>query len=565
MIFQLNQVCRDLNIEKKNFFPGSSESFFEYKITGGDFWGCQKEGTEEFLYFKNIAKVMNYPMMKQTLPSLSKMYWKDIDTTPYFVSGLESIREAVANGRKIGIEGGPCLFGAWEVFIELILKDGTVKVYDFNIGCLVENGKYVKSEPLLMEAMQIYADQIQEIHFKDEKDGLTGQEIASVQYLFEAAAALDAQVILSIPDFSYVKFLKAILAYLETDGMQTNSGSMEESECAKESNIATDYGEPDPDVTNSGSTKESESAKASEHEKGANAAMESGRAKETNSASDRSEPDPNLVSGSSDPNSAANRQAEVRRIQENCLAEFRTVTYRIADLYLELVEYLRGRYPGVKCEPVHERREDLCAIYYEKREPYIERRKILRSIQNSAERYESLKDYISLSALPYYLFGITDILHICNLDEIDSYQKCRKAHKGAVHLACLLFPEYLSTDGCYIEFYAEKKYKEYFKNIEEYFEHEDRSLPEGRSSHENGSRHEGHSHHEGRSICEEQSLPEGQSIPEGQSTHGDWNIYEGRSSHESGSLREKRSTFGHPGGILMRNEKKSESGREHLL
>lgn len=402
MIFQLDEVCKTLGIEKEEYFPESAESFFQYEIVEGDFWGLRKDENQENggageLYFKNIVKVMNYPDVVRELPALSSIKWKDLESIPYFVSGLEHIREALSEGRRIGMEGGPCLFGAWEVFMELTLRDGTVKVYDFNLDYLVEDGEYIETEPLLMEAMQLYADDIVEIHFLDKKDGLTGQEIAGVLYLFEAAAALDAQMILSVPDFSYVKYLEALLAYLEPD--EEKAGSAEKQK----------------------------------------------------------------------------RSEEVRMLQEQCMAEFRTVAYRIADLYLELAEYLKGLYPDVHCQPVHERRADLCEIYYEKRAPYIERNKILRSIRSSEERYESLKDYISLSALPYYLFGCTDILHVCNLDEVDSYQKCRKAHKGVVDLACLLYPEYVAGDGRNIVFYAKKEYKDYYPDFRDYFKENHRS------------------------------------------------------------------------------------------
>lgn len=386
MIFELNDVCEKFELEKARCFPDSMESFFRYKIVGGDFWSHNAEETGDYLYFKNSVKVMNFPMIVRTLPSLADIKWKDLESIPYFTFGLESIQEAVEEERKIGIEGGPCLFGGWEVFMEITMKDGSVKVYDFNTGYLVRDGAYVTDEPIVMDAVQIDADRIREIHFRDCKEALTGQEIASVLYLFEVAEALDAQVVLSIPDFSYVKFLKAVLAYLETD-----------------------------------------------------AAL------------------------------SPERSREVRQIQEQCLAEFRRIAYRITDLYLDLAKDLARRYSSVRYEPVHERRDHLCEIFYEKRAPYIERNKILRTIRSSEEHYESLKDYISLSALPYYLFGITDILHICSLDEADSYRKCKKAHKGQICLACILYPEYISADGKTTVFYAEQKDKDYYSDFREYF------------------------------------------------------------------------------------------------
>lgn len=156
-------------------------------------------------------------------------------------------------------------------------------------------------------------------------------------------------------------------------------------------------------------------------------------------------------------------------LREQIMTRFRSVAYRITDLYLELAGLISAGYPGVTYTAVHERAASLCAQFYEKRAPFIERNRILRKIGSSPWKLESVKDYISLSGLPMYLYGITDVLHICSLDEADSFRKCREAHKGHLSLACMLYPEYFSADGENTVFYAKKQYKDYM-NLREYKE-----------------------------------------------------------------------------------------------
>ena len=72
-----------------------------------------------------------------------------------------------------------------------------------------------------------------------------------------------------------------------------------------------------------------------------------------------------------------------------------------------------------------------------------------------------IQDYITMPALPYYLWGITDIIQIDSLDETDSYRKCAKLHKGVLKLYGMLYPERLSGDGENTIFYAPMEYKEY--------------------------------------------------------------------------------------------------------
>lgn len=147
--------------------------------------------------------------------------------------------------------------------------------------------------------------------------------------------------------------------------------------------------------------------------------------------------------------------------KEEIMEAFHRVSWRISDLYIDLINRMEKAYPEVKCVIVHERDQELCNRFYEERKPYIERNKILRMITNMPNRKESVKDYISMPALPYYLLGIRDILEIDSVDETDSFRKCAKAHKGAINLSCILYPERLSRDGKNTIYQTKREYKEY--------------------------------------------------------------------------------------------------------
>ena len=67
-----------------------------------------------------------------------------------------------------------------------------------------------------------------------------------------------------------------------------------------------------------------------------------------------------------------------------------------------------------------------------------------------------------MPALPYYIYGAKTILQVDSMDEIDSYRKCKRAHRSAfLNFACLLFPEMLCDDGEHTLYCAQLEYKDY--------------------------------------------------------------------------------------------------------
>ena len=148
-------------------------------------------------------------------------------------------------------------------------------------------------------------------------------------------------------------------------------------------------------------------------------------------------------------------------VRDKALCEFRELTDVICDKYLSVINSLCRLYSDVRCDIVHARNDELIRKYYEARAPFIERGKTLRSLTKAVGKTEAVKDYISMPALPYYLYGAENILEVDSMDETDSYRKCRKAHKGAFNLSCILLPEFLSKDMVHTIFDAPLNRKEY--------------------------------------------------------------------------------------------------------
>ena len=152
-----------------------------------------------------------------------------------------------------------------------------------------------------------------------------------------------------------------------------------------------------------------------------------------------------------------------QRVRQEALAEFQSVSHAICDLYLDVIDRMRTQYPNTPCDVVHDRDRALCARYYAARAPFMERQRTLRTLTGIPEKLESVKDYVSMPALPYYLYGIEHVVEVDSMDETDSFRKCRKAHKGKLNLSCILFPELLAKDKIHTIFDAPRQEKEYGK------------------------------------------------------------------------------------------------------
>ena len=148
-------------------------------------------------------------------------------------------------------------------------------------------------------------------------------------------------------------------------------------------------------------------------------------------------------------------------VRERARASFDSMLFTVTDMYLRLIDRLNDILSIEKLTVMHSRNLSVMEKFETARKPYIERNKILRGLTDNMIRFEAIKDYISMPALPLYVYGARTIIEVNSVVEIDSYRKCRKAHKGAATFCCILFSEMLSADGENVNYTAPVKYKEY--------------------------------------------------------------------------------------------------------
>lgn len=148
-------------------------------------------------------------------------------------------------------------------------------------------------------------------------------------------------------------------------------------------------------------------------------------------------------------------------LRDKVMSDFDRILYEISDMYLNLIERLQKHFQIARLSVVHNRNRELVDLFEKARRHHIERNKVLRKLTSNEAKLESIKDYISMPALPYYIYGSSTILEVNSMDETDSYRKCRKAHKNVFDLGCILFPEFLSGDGKNTLYCAPLPFKDY--------------------------------------------------------------------------------------------------------
>ena len=318
-------------------------------------------GNGYVLSYKNSVCVSSFQDLKKQLPVLKAVTLPWLQKTPLLLGNIGELKQAVHTGTPVGLVGGPCLFGSYEVEVLVEHRDNSRFFYDFSSG-----RRYDRIDsPELAEHLEKYPDQIARLSFVDNKQGVTAQEYDSLEILFAFGAILGAKGAIPIPDISYLKYLDTIARPLR------------------------------------------------------------------------------------------------KELRMQALSDFRRVTQRIADLYLKLIEELKEKYPQVEVRVLHERNQEACEEFYRKRELYFRNSGLIKRLTAKRVKTDAILDYISMLALPYYFWETPQVIQIDNLDETDSFRKCRKVHKGAFSLSTILYPERLSANREQTIFNAPLAYKEY--------------------------------------------------------------------------------------------------------
>ena len=371
MFYTVRGLLKDRSIRLEDTaYRNCNEQMLDFRIASGDFYEIP-DVSDGILRFKNAADLLCYNMLCEQLPPLKRIVFRHKEMFPYYGENLVKICEGLKNEpESVCVEGGPCLFGEHEVTAVIELNDGSSYFFDYSTGKKYhdqENGAYAQTDLDLAGFMEQNGENIKDIVFHNHKTGLTYQEYLHVFFPFAVANALQAALVMTLPDMSYRKYLEYCLRYLRKD------------------------------------------------------------------------------------------------LREKTVKGFEEILYHISDMYLELIDELRKVLAVKGFALVHGRDQKMLDLFYEKRAPFIEKNKVLRSLTSNTAKLESIKDYISMPALPYYVFGSKYIIEVNSMDETDSYRKCRKFHKKDTVMGCILFPELLSEDGINTLYCTTPEYKDYGK------------------------------------------------------------------------------------------------------
>lgn len=317
-----------------------------------------------FLEYKDYFYCSNFAEIAAIMPQVDAVDTPKLKKMPLFVRGIHDLSQSIKSASPLGIVGGPCLFGAHEVVIDISLVGGQVVQFDFSTGRMYdENNMLTKYD--IESLLSTRNDDIVWMDFKNLKSGVTCQEYLSMQYLFEFASVLGGKVVIPIPDMSYMKYFRGITSPIADE------------------------------------------------------------------------------------------------VREPALKVFEKISYEIADIYLKVIDDLRLQYSGVECQVLHNRNTDLCDLFYNKREQYIHKLSRMGRVTVYKGKTDAVIDYITMLALPYYVYGTHSVLQIDSVDEADSMRKCMKIHSPEVAFSSILFPEYISEDGVHTVFYAPLQFKDY--------------------------------------------------------------------------------------------------------
>ncbi|MDR1472875.1 MAG: hypothetical protein LBS75_10180 [Synergistaceae bacterium] len=153
-----------------------------------------------------------------------------------------------------------------------------------------------------------------------------------------------------------------------------------------------------------------------------------------------------------------------RKLRLSVIESFEKELYKISDLYLDVIGELDDLFKPPKLAVVHGRDKESLETFYRRRAPYYERfvsRHGVNALSNQPENIESVTDYIFFPALPFYLWGIGNILQVDSMDEADSLRKCAQAHGTSLSLYGVLYPEMLGKSGRSTIFNSTLENKEY--------------------------------------------------------------------------------------------------------
>lgn len=322
------------------------------------------------LCWKGVIYATTVSSLCAFLPQLDALSMENsLRQMPVFTDRIAQWKQRMTEGYRFAVEGGPCLFGADEASVLVQMHDGAAYTFDF-----ATEREATEQMPCLSQFAAQNAGMGAHISFCFSKTALTEAEYSSLLYVLEVAAAFGVDAYIPLPDFSYEKYMNAILETLLSDQTERETA---------------------------------------------------------------------------------------RRL-------FHGELCKVTELYLQELQVLQRRYPEVRVTVIHAESFEERQIYEEKRAAFINYDShMIKTLTTIAAKRESIIDYITMPALPYYLDGVTEIIQVDCIDETDSYRKCQKLHRGAITLYPFLYPEALSSDGEHTVYYAKREHKSYREGMKE--------------------------------------------------------------------------------------------------
>jgi hypothetical protein len=154
-------------------------------------------------------------------------------------------------------------------------------------------------------------------------------------------------------------------------------------------------------------------------------------------------------------------------VRDSAKGDFAAEIRRIAELFLDAIEELRRRLKPPKLEVLHVGNKAGLGAFYDGRKRYYDRfisfKQGLAPITRKADRVESVTDYIFYPALPFYLWGIENVIQVDSLNETDSLRKCANAHGPEIAFFGVLYPEMLDKSSSRAMSMAPIENKEYMR------------------------------------------------------------------------------------------------------
>ncbi len=200
-------------IPEETAYRGSGGEMLDFRLFSADLYSWEETPppARQRLVYKNTVAVADFAMLTELLPELRALAFKKREALPYFVSGLENIRAAVDRGERIGVKGGPCIFSVHEVLVDVTLRGGETVSFDYSTGKMYLRERILSAQSSLGDFVRARAPEIENISFRDEKQGVTPQEYANLLYAFQIAHALGAALlVIPLPDMSCRKSVAAI-------------------------------------------------------------------------------------------------------------------------------------------------------------------------------------------------------------------------------------------------------------------------------------------------------------------------------------------------------------------